>query len=479
MADSPKEAEAAQALFCAVVDYEGKKITPIPEDFSAFKVKYGTVMNKVRRKVITPGVSYQRIERLLSVGSNKWYDSSVNIANKLFDDTKRLARKTHNRIRPKGIDLFYVRGDNNVMGSLDTIFKHVRTQVTQRNRQEGINDLNFKNINKWSPADIYLASADGQRILKRLASGRPLSTPIRIGKTPISSLSSFVSFGVFNAVIRRMIIKGDILPLSLKKAPNKDSVVIKTINFLPGDVTRALEASDVKYHGYIFSNTNDVYNSKDVYLKITNKHRMQFRDKGQTGGGLSPKFSYQGIITGGAQALDGSLGGGAIGAVLYQTSPQLGRHFSEQSQKNIISAAQKISSDMFHDMEVDGVLDRSINNTICNKVYAYAKKYTNLQLGSKLEFYTNLYNHPGYGRQGTGITRREAGEPVSIQNATLTQRAITQFLFGKFMGGRLIEGMETATGSKANEMTTNLVLYAGSRTRSSSPHFKASDVSSF
>ena len=35
MADSPKEAEAAQALFCAVVDYEGRKINPIPRNYRA------------------------------------------------------------------------------------------------------------------------------------------------------------------------------------------------------------------------------------------------------------------------------------------------------------------------------------------------------------------------------------------------------------------------------------------------------------
>ena len=40
MADSPKEAEAAQALFCAVVDYEGKKIHPKLRNYSAFVRTY-------------------------------------------------------------------------------------------------------------------------------------------------------------------------------------------------------------------------------------------------------------------------------------------------------------------------------------------------------------------------------------------------------------------------------------------------------
>ena len=50
MADSPKEAEAAQALFCAVVDYEGKKISPIPGDYDAFKMKNKKTIKKPSHK---------------------------------------------------------------------------------------------------------------------------------------------------------------------------------------------------------------------------------------------------------------------------------------------------------------------------------------------------------------------------------------------------------------------------------------------
>ena len=46
------------------------------------------------------------------------------------------------------------------------------------------------------------------------------------------------------------------------------------------------------------------------------------------------------------------------------------------------------------------------------------------------------------------------------------------------MGGRLIEAFEKASAKDANDMTLNLVMYAGSRTAQSSPHVKASDISS-
>ena len=117
------------------------------------------------------------------------------------------------------------------MGNLTKIFKHTNKKVKERNRELGINDLTFNDLNKWSPADIYLASKQGQRTLKEIASGKTLNKPIMIGKTAISSLNSFMSFAIFNAVMKEMIDNGDILPLSLKKAPNKDSLEIKTSNY--------------------------------------------------------------------------------------------------------------------------------------------------------------------------------------------------------------------------------------------------------
>ena len=486
MADSPKWAEAAQALFSAVLDYEGKTFDPKPRNYAAFKKAYGKQMKAVDRHVKHPGVSISQIEQNLTRDQD-WYDSSINIANKIFTETKNIARKTHNRIKPAGIELFYLRdeGKGSVMGSIDTIFTHVNNTVKQKNKDTGSSDLTFSNLNKWSPADIYIASVAGKKLLVDIASGKPLKQSYKLGKLQLTSLSNFVTFGIFNDLLRRMITKGDLIPISLKKAPHK--VVVKTINFIPGDVSRALEKNDVRYHGYIFSKTNDVYNSKDVYIKVTNSHSLQFRDKGGTGGGLAPVHSYQCIITGGKQSLDGSMAGDGIGRVLGVTIPAAGRFYSGSHIKEVIRDSKKIAGEMFKDMETnsayddngkiafdpDYMMDESVlNNKICNNVYKWAKEYTTQSFGTKQEFFTNLYKHDQYGREGTAT---KAG----IQNAILTQRALAQFLFGKYLGGRLITFFETATSVKKNEMAINLVLYTGSRTKQSSPHFKASDPSSF
>ena len=497
MADSPKEAEAAQALFCAVVDYEGKKISPVPANYIAFKKIYGKTITKVQKNVKTPGVTLSRIETLLKIDKNKWYHSSVNIANKLFEDIGKLSAATGQKIHPEGIDLFYVRGDKSsrtVMKDIDTIFKHVNKTVKERNRLPGTpKDLVFSDLNKWSPADIYLASKYGRDTFKKLADGKNLGKPFQLGKTSIVSLNSFVSFSILNAFMKQMIDTGDLLGLSLKKAPNADSVKIKTINFIEGDVAKTLREQTVGYHGYVFNQTDDYFNSKDVYIKFTTstKHKLQFRDKGGTGGGVEPWYSYQGIIVGGLEALDGSIGGGSIGDVFGQTDSAMGTRFSLSNQKKMITMATRVSQAMQTEMDVDGYLDKSISNKLCDEVYKFAKDYGTGSIStvdedkkkidpkSKEEFYTALYNHPQFSRDGTSIMIGPKDNKVRLQNEELQVRSRAQYLFGKYLGGKMIEGLKGVTEMKANEMVTNLVLYAGSRTKSSSPHFKLSDVSSF
>ena len=467
MADSPKEAEAAQALFCAVVDYEGKKISPIPPDYDSFYEKYERTINRVRRKVVTPGVSLANIDNFLTDDLD-WYNSSVNVANTLFDETKRIARATHNKIKPAGIDLFYVRDDRNVFNSISTLFTYVNKRVRKRNSEEGLNDLTFNNLNKWSPADIYLSSAYAQRVLKGFASGRNLSTPFKIGKTPLYSKESLVSFAVFNAVIKNLMDSGDLLPLSLKKTPNRESTVIKTINYVDNDVSKALEAQNIGYHGYLYSKSADIFGSKDIYIKFTTRPKimMQFRDKASSGGGIAPKWSWQGIIVGGTQALDGGLAGGSISDVLGTTSPVAGRFFKEQNQARVQQDAWDIARDMNEDIE------QAIENQICDQVFDFVQAYRGNNFTNtfrdKLDLFEQLYAHPNFNIGSRGITTEG-----------YATRARAQFIYAKYLGGRMIQLFEGVSQAKANEMVTNMVLYAGSRTSRSSPHFKASDISSF
>ena len=62
-------------------------------------------------------------------------------------------------------------------------------------------DLVFNNINKWSPADIYLASAKAQRLLKTVASGKDFKFKLGRTGTTLTSIDNFKSFAILNACI--------------------------------------------------------------------------------------------------------------------------------------------------------------------------------------------------------------------------------------------------------------------------------------
>ena len=156
----------------------------------------------------------------------------------------------------------------------------------------------------------------------------------------------------------------------------------------------------------------------------------------------------------------------------------MGRYFSQNSIGRVTQSAFKIAQNMQKEIDVDGSLSKSIQNAICKKVYEYAKKYSGTAIGSLESFYEELVNHPQFSREGTSIMVKEDDTKKKLGNELLVERARAQFLFGKFLGGRLIESFERASSKKADEMAINLFLYAGSRTASSSPHIKASDISS-
>ena len=51
---------------------------------------------------------------------------------------------------------------------------------------------------------------------------------VKIGKFEINTIDNFQDYSVLNLLIKNMIDKGDLLPLSLKKSPNGKSTIVKT-----------------------------------------------------------------------------------------------------------------------------------------------------------------------------------------------------------------------------------------------------------
>ena len=104
------------------------------------------------------------IEDLLesnTTADREFYDSSVNIANKLISDIQTID-PDFSKIKPVNLkDIIYYRADNtgnNIMTKIGKLFGYA-------NKREKF----FGDINKWSPADIYLASNEADKtILKEI-----------------------------------------------------------------------------------------------------------------------------------------------------------------------------------------------------------------------------------------------------------------------------------------------------------------------
>ena len=120
------------------------------------------------------------------------------------------------------MDLYYARGDQAVMESITKIFKKVKTLAEKRNDdkyREGVKPIIPGDLNKWSPADIYYATDFARTSLmdmERTTETEHLKNPIKLGKSlVITGVASMRQFEIFNAYIKYLIDKGELLPLCL------------------------------------------------------------------------------------------------------------------------------------------------------------------------------------------------------------------------------------------------------------------------
>jgi len=493
MADSPKATETAQALFCAIVDKRGakfkldKKNKPIPPDYEDFKKKNLKEMTAIFNdsKLDAPGVSFDMVDKLL-LNDNSWYESSVFIANRVYDVIDKFAgEKLKQKIKSKGLDLFYARGDKAVMDSITTIFKKVKQLAEKRNNdkyRDGVKPLLPGDLNKWSPADIYYATDFARKSLTDVSGTSEkshLNTPIKIGKSlKITGVASMRQFEIFNAYIKYLIDSGDLLPLSLKKTGNMNETIVKSLNYEEGDVEKYFKEKDIGFKKFDFSKGSDkFFDSFDIKINVSDKHKLQFRDKGSSGEskGKGPSFSYQCVIVGGAEALDGSFGGESLPNIMSSTPGcvELSKKFSLQIQSNLAADGYKLGQELVkmaksaktvkaYDKVFIDWYKKHKNNSQVKEYLMYAK-----DLGSVKELEANhfkmMVNHKSF---------------VKLSDQKKARR-IGQFLYAKMLGGRLITEMKKLSTERRDLLVINMLRYAGSRAELSGPHVKAGSVTSF
>ena len=317
MADKTALAESSQALFCAIADFLGanksKKVLDINQylTYTDFKRQVGEgVVSKAEKRIRTPGVSLSDIETFLGK-NNDWYKSSVLIAKKLIQDISSVDADF--KIKQEGFqNLFYFRGDQEVMGNIEKLFKIANTSPTTIKNQ-----VKFGNVNKWSPADIYLATSKAK---------------VDISQAVLKAKPKSYSFIDLNILTSNLIDSGDLLPLSLKKT-TKD-VILQKVNFDKKSEIKALEKVSLSskkvtnwqpYKKVPFGTKGE---TRDMRAFLNNGGEIKFRHD------PSAKRFVAEFIGGGAEARGGSIGSIKLFCELFalvdkETSKQVLKEYQE------------------------------------------------------------------------------------------------------------------------------------------------------
>lgn len=268
MSDSPKEGEAAQALFCAIADNLGSTKTSKEFDliklpnYKTFKKYYGKLIDDSFKKTNLPSITLAEIEKFLN-NSDGWYESSLNIAKKLIVDIKNISSKFSKIQAPKWQDIIYVRGAVKEKGRESNAMENVGYLFDIANKNEG---NYFGDINKWSPADIYLVSKKGEEtILKEV-------------KLVEGKLGKSYNFINLNKLTGELVTSGELLPLSLKKA--EQEVQIVKVNFKRSDEEKYL--SNIKYYGISdwskkYTRAKPVTRDIKIYFSKDKKDKLKIR----------------------------------------------------------------------------------------------------------------------------------------------------------------------------------------------------------
>ena len=317
MADKTALAESSQALFCAVADFLGERKSDKLLDvkkyltFTDFKRAVGEqVISKAEKRIRTPGVSLSDIEEFL-LKNNDWYKSSTLIALKLVKDITGIDADF--KLKQEGFQkLFYFRGDQEVMGNIEKLFKIANTSpITVANQ------VKFGNVNKWSPADIYLATEKARK---------------DIGDAVLKAKPKTYSFIDLNILTSNLIDSGDLLPLSLKKTTK--TVQLQKVNFDKKSEIKALEKVSLSpkkvtnwqpYKKVPFGTKGE---TRDMRAFLNNGGEIKFRHD------PSAKRFVAEFIGGGAEARGGSIGSIKLFCELFalvdkETSRQVLKEYQE------------------------------------------------------------------------------------------------------------------------------------------------------
>jgi hypothetical protein len=334
MADSPKEGEAAQALFCAIADYLGSAkvqkefdLTKLPT-YNDFKKHYGKVIDDCYAKTNMPQITLKQIESFLNTADG-WYESSLNIAKKLIHDIKTISTKFSKIQAPKWQDIMYVRGGAKEKGRSSNAMENVASLFDVANKNDG---GYFGDINKWSPADIYFVSKKAETTIL---------SEITLATGKLAKSYNFVNL---NKLIGTLVDSGDLLPLSLKKAEHEVHLV--KVNFKRSDEEKYL--GDIKYYGISdwskkYTRDKPVTRDIKIYFSRDKKDKLKIRhDPYSSNYGVNKAVKCEIEVTGA-----GGRGGSVVGIPLIsQLISKVDKKFGDELTKAFNDGIRKYSIEL-------------------------------------------------------------------------------------------------------------------------------------
>ena len=325
MADKTSLAESSQALFCAIADFLGERKSNQALDLSKystylkFKKNFSkSIISTAFKRITTPGVSLKDIDEYLS-NDDGWYKSSVLIAKKLIKDITFI--DPDYKIKQEGFqEIYYFRGDNEVMIPIEELFKIANNSPATA--------VKFGNVNKWSPADIYLATIKAKKdIAKELSEVRPTKS---------------YTFPKLNILTSNLIDSGDLLPLSLKKTTI--DVKLEKVNFNKKDELKKMKDASMSSKGvsdwkpYKRVKFGEKTETRDLKIHLNNGGMIKIRHD------PTPKFVAEFVVSGG-EARGGSIGSIAQFCAMFNfvdktTSQKILREFRDGETKYKVALAK-------------------------------------------------------------------------------------------------------------------------------------------
>ncbi len=237
-----------------------------------------TLANFSKIKNVKTSASLDDVVTFLSQNKD-WLTTSISTANELYD--KFGGSKNYQ---------FY-RGVS-IVGTIEESFKLVNKNHLNA---EGKKDRPFANLNKWSPADIWMVEKIKESKLKQ----------------EIPKKTTFISFNEF---FREKIVSAELIGISLKGLNPQKDTNISPWNFSTHEKAERTLLTGTKAAGVKSETTtkgksagvDKLFKSIDCYLWGSNNMEIQFRATDTAG------KTWQGEVLEGKEAKHGKIGGGVF-----------------------------------------------------------------------------------------------------------------------------------------------------------------------